>query len=287
MFNRILVPLDGTAESNAALPAARTVALATGASVFLLQILETPESRAASAEAADKLKRVAAELAGSAVQVESAVRPGDAADEILQQVGEQAADLVIMRTRGQAGIQRAVMGSVAERLLSRSDVPIMMLRPGGRRMDRIANLLVPVDGSPGGALALASAVGLAKATGAQINLMEIVVPMVFQALVPNEGPMYFDPAWDEEALSAAQTYVDGMLTRLRQAGVEANGEARMAPDVPGSLVQAADEHASDLIVMSTHALTGIQRAVLGSVADAVMRTAACPVLLLRRKGHEG
>lgn len=283
MFSRILVPLDGTAESNAALPAARTMARATGASVVLLQVLESPESRAQAGEATDKLTRVANELAASGVQVESAVRPGQAADEILQQVGEQRADLVVMRTRGQSGIQRAVMGSVAEHLLSRSDVPIIMLRPGGRRMDRVANLLVPVDGSPGGALALASAVGLAKATGAQIRLIEVVVPMVFQALVPNEGPMYFDPAWDDEALSAAQTYVDGMVTRLRQSGAEAKGEARMAPDVPGSIVHAAEEHTSDLIMMSTHALTGIQRAVLGSVADAVMRSAACPVLLLRRK----
>jgi nucleotide-binding universal stress UspA family protein len=262
------------------------MALATGASVFLLQVLESSESQASANEARDKLTRVAGELASSALRVESAVRPGRAADEILQQVNEQAAELVIMRTRGRAGIERAVLGSVAERLLSRSDVPIMMLRPGGRRMDHIANLLVPVDGSPGGALALASGVGLAKVTGAQIRLIEIVVPMVFQTLTPNAGPTYYDPAWDDEALSAAQTYVEKMVTHVRETGVVANGEARMASEIPGSIVQAADEHSIDLIVMSTHALTGLQRAVLGSVADAVMRTAACPVLLLHRRTQE-
>ncbi len=288
MFSRILVPLDGTPESNAALPAARTMALATGASVFLLQVLESDESKTpASADAAaDKLRRVAAELAGSNVRVDSEVRPGRAADEILRQVDEQGADLVVMRTRGRAGIQRAVLGSVAERLLSRTDVPIVMLRPGGRRMDKIANLLVPVDGSPGGALALSSGVGLAKATGAQIRLIEVVVPMVFQTLTPNEGPMYYDPAWDDEALSAAKTYVAGLVTRLRGSGVVADGEARTAPDIAENIVRAADEHASDLIVMSTNALTGLQRAVLGSVADAVVRTAGCPVLLLHRRNQE-
>src|SRR5690349_18068337 len=156
MFSRILVPLDGTPQSNAALPAARTIAQATGASVLLLQVLESGELAASANDTADRLARVAGELAASGVRVESAVRSGLAADEIADQVREQAADLVIMRTRGHAGIQRALMGSVAEGLLSRTDVPIMMLRPGGRRMDRIANLLVPVDGSPGGALALAS-----------------------------------------------------------------------------------------------------------------------------------
>jgi nucleotide-binding universal stress UspA family protein len=287
MFNRILVPLDGTAESNAALPAVRTIAQATGASVCLLQILESHEAQAVANDTADKLKRVATELAGSGLRVESMVRPGQAADEIVQQVGEQGADLVVMRTRGQAGIQRAVMGSVAERLLSRTDVPIIMLRPGGRRMDKITNLLVPVDGSPGGALALASGVNLAKATGARIRLVEVVVPMAFHTLAPEGGgPIYYDPAWDDEALSAARTYVDGMVARLRQSEVVAEGDARMARDIAGAIVESADQHTSDLIVMSTHALTGLQRAVLGSVADAVVRTASCPVLLLRRRGQD-
>jgi nucleotide-binding universal stress UspA family protein len=279
VFTRILVPLDGTPQSNAALPAARTMAHATGAAVFLLQVLESSDAETSTTAAADKLKRVADELAGSGLRVESAVRRGKAADEILEQVRELAADLVIMRTRGQAGIQRALMGSVAERLLSRSDVPIIMLRPGGRRFVRIADLLVPVDGTPGGALALASGVGLAKATGARVRLIEVVVPLKFEALTPSE----YDPGWDDEAQSAAQTYVAGMVARLHSAGVVVQGDARMAPDVAGSIVQAADEHASDLIVMSTHALTGLQRALLGSVADAVVRTSACPVLLLHRR----
>ena len=282
MFRRILVPLDGTPQSNAALPAARTIAHAISASVFLLQVLDSPESGPAIDETAHKLARVARELAASGLQVESAVRFGQAGDEIVQQVREWSADLVIMRTRGWSGIQRAVMGSVAEDLLSRSDVPIMLLRPGGRRMDRIANLLAPVDGSPGGALALASGVGLAKATGAQIRLIEIVVPMMSQALTPSE----YDPAWDEEALSAAHTYVAGMVSRLLGAGVMAKGEARMAPEIAGGIVQAADEHASDLIVMSTEARTGLGRAVLGSVADAVVRASACPVLLVHRRNRE-
>ena len=286
MFSRILVPLDGTAESNAALPAARTMARVTGASVFLLQVLESAEAQASPNAAADRLARVAGELAGNGLRVESAVRAGQAADEILQQVSEASADLVIMRTRGRAGIQRAVMGSVGELLLSRSDVPIMMLRPGGRRLDQLTNLLVPVDGSPGGALALASGVGLAKATGAQIRLMEVVVPLVFHGLAANEEATYYDPAWDDEALSAANAYVEGLLTRLRDTGVVATGEARMAPDIAGTLVQAAEELSTDLIIMSTHALTGLQRAFLGSVSDAVVRSAPCPVLLLHRRGQD-
>lgn len=128
-----------------------------------------------------------------------------------------------------------MLGSVADGLLTRSDVPIVMLGPAGRQIDRIANLLVPVDGTPGGALALSSAVELAKVSSARIRLMEVVVPLMSAALNPSE----YDPAWDDEALSAARTYVAGMLTRVRGSGVVADGDARMAPDIAASIVQAA------------------------------------------------
>src|SRR5215831_14182264 len=100
MFRQILVPLDGTPESNAALPVARTIARATGASVYLLQVLEAAGPETAADDAAAKLRQVAAELMTGGLQAESAVRRGRAADEILHQVHALEADLVVMRTRG-------------------------------------------------------------------------------------------------------------------------------------------------------------------------------------------
>jgi Universal stress protein family len=86
--------------------------------------------------------------------------------------------------------------------------------------------------------------------------------------------------WDEAARIRAQTYVDDLARRLTGAGVEAAGEARVGP-AARAIVAAADEARVDAIVMSTHARTGPLRAVLGSVADEVMRTAQRPVLLVR------
>jgi len=251
--------------------------------VSLLRVLDSPEAEASASDISDTLTRVADELARNGLHVESAVRPGKAADEIVKHVQAQAVNLVIMRTRGRSGVQRAVLGSVGERLMSETDVPVMLLRPGGRRMVQITQILVPVDGSPGGALALSHAAELAKVTGARIRLVEVVVPMAFHMLSRDTGTMpYYDPAWDDEALAAAQTYVEGMLARVRAAGVVAEGDARTAPDISGAIVQAADDFTCDLIVMSTHALTGPARALLGSVSDAVVRNAHRAVLLPRR-----
>ena len=157
MFANILVPLDGTAQSNAALPLARTVAQATGGSITLLRVVKPSES-ATAAQVLDDLQRVAKELSADKGPVKSAVRKGEeTAREILDEIQQQSVDLVIMCTHGRAGLERVVLGSVTQDVLANSRVPIMLLRPGGRRITHIGKLFVPVDGSPGGTLALSIA----------------------------------------------------------------------------------------------------------------------------------
>ncbi len=283
MFSNIIVPLDGSAESNAALPAARTVAQATGATVTLLRVVRPRD--AAGGQVSAELGRIQAELAQSVTHVDHAVIQNDNTGRaILDQIQSRSADLVIMRTRGRAGIDRAVLGSVTQEVLPGSPVPVMLLRPGGRRMTQVRKVLVPIDGSPGGTLSLGLAVQLCRTTGASLKVLEIAQPASNWVYAGDAygGMAYYDPAWDEEVLAAARIYVDGVVARLRAAGIDADGEARQEPMVAEAIVVAADAANSDLIVMSTRALTGPARAILGSTADAVVRTANCPVLLIHR-----
>jgi nucleotide-binding universal stress UspA family protein len=133
-------------------------------------------------------------------------------------------------------------------------------------------------------VALGIAVGLARATGASLELLDLAVPIPLYVYAGYEygGITAIDPAWDEEALASARTYVDSIVARLQGAGITVNGNARMEPDVAGTIVARAEETNADLIVMSTQALSGVARALLGSVADAVVRSSHCPVLLLHR-----
>src|SRR6185295_7114178 len=113
---------------------------------------------------------------------------------------------------GRSGISRAVLGSVTQAVLANSRVPVVLVRPGGRRLDHLRSLLVPVDGSPGGAVALGTAYDLAQATGAGLRLLEVAVPIppyVYGAAAWNSAG-FVDPAWDAEALAAAKAYVDGI-----------------------------------------------------------------------------
>jgi nucleotide-binding universal stress UspA family protein len=94
-------------------------------------------------------------------------------------------------------------------------------------------------------------------------------------------PMYIDPAWEDEALRSAETYVEGLSRRLGTAGVQVEAKA-LRGEVAPTIDAVAEETDADMVVMSTHALTGPARAVLGSVADSVVRTSRRPVLLVRR-----
>jgi nucleotide-binding universal stress UspA family protein len=286
MFRKLLVPLDGTAQSSAALPAARTIARATNATITLMHVLPGPHMPGdIAAQAAEHdLERIAAELRADGTSVSVTVSGGDPADEILRAVAAQGSDLIVMRTHGRSGVGRAVLGSVAEHVLSRSRVPVMLVRPGGRRLNALRTVLVPVDGSPGGALALGTAVGLAKATGAALKLLQVVVPIAHYMYGDFGwgGAVNVDPAWDDEAVASAHTYVDGLAGRLRGAGLPVDAEVDFKPLVADTIVSHAESAPADLIIMSTQALTGPARALLGSVADDVVRHAHCPVLLLHR-----
>jgi nucleotide-binding universal stress UspA family protein len=285
MFSNLLIPLDATPQSAVALPLASAMARATGAKLTLLRVVSATDNAHAVSDAQRTVDRIAEELSAGGLTVSTIVRTGDPAEQIEQQARAQAADLIVMRTHGRAGLERAVLGSVTERVLTLCPVPLLLLRPGGHRVSTIRSLLVPIDGSPGGALALGAAVALAQATGASLRLLEVVVPIpnyIYTEFALN-AVSYVDPTWDEEAQTSAQTYVDAIAARLCETGLAVEGEIRVGASIADTICGVAEAHGVDIIVMSTDALTGAARAVLGSVADAVVRSAQCPVLLLRRE----
>jgi nucleotide-binding universal stress UspA family protein len=206
----------------------------------------------------------------------------DPAAAILQQVWTWPADLIVMATHGRRGLRRVVRGSVVATLLSESPVPLLVTRPGGHQVTRFATLLVPVDGSPAGAVALTVVNPLARMTRSRVVLLQ-VVGNVFQyagAVAAGRAPVALGPEWQDLALMTARSYVEGHAEQLRRAGIQAEGRV-VQGRVGATIVRIADEVGADLIVMSTRASRGPARAVLGSAADEVLRTARRPVLLVR------
>jgi nucleotide-binding universal stress UspA family protein len=286
MFARILVPLDGSPESNVGVKQASAIARVTGAAVTLLRVYASgdPLSRAV-----EFLNNVAREYADPLVVIDVAARLGNPAEVILEQVDQRQADLVVMRTRGRAGLSRAVLGSVAEEIVKRSPTLVLLIAPEARVAEAVRTIHVPVDGSPGGALALGVAHELALATGARLRLLQVIVPVpiYLSQSIHWHGPVYIDPMWDRDAEAGARTYLASLEQRLARDGIPTEGQVLVNVSVGGAIVGDAAEHDADLIVMSSEAHTGAARALFGSVTDEVVRTATCPVLVLRRPSEPG
>jgi nucleotide-binding universal stress UspA family protein len=137
MFKRILVPLDGSPLAEAVLPPVQELAKALGAEVFLVRAATTPvvsmvDPVKEEVDAVQKAEAYVAEVAGrlrtGGIAVHTAVRCGDATDEILGHIGDNAVDLVAMSTHGRSGLSRVVLGSVAEHVVRHATVPVLLLR---------------------------------------------------------------------------------------------------------------------------------------------------------------
>lgn len=143
MYKKILVPLDRSAGAEAALPVAADLARADQAVIRLLHVAPPPTAIVAEGRViayADQeserlqhiwevyLREAARQLAG--VRVEYAVRFGEPAEEILEAARESGADLIAMATHGRSGVVRLMLGSVAEAVLRRSEVPVVLVRHG-------------------------------------------------------------------------------------------------------------------------------------------------------------
>jgi len=267
MYDTILIPTDG---SDAATTAARyglTLAERFDATVHVLSVVD-PDRFATDAvgdvddlvrrqsdrferRARDAVDRVAA---ASARPVETHVVEGRPATVLAEAIDDYDADLVAMGTHGRSGVDRYLLGSLAERTLRTAHVPVLAVRANGSpdTEPAIESVLLATDGSEGAERAADHAVAVARATGARLHALTVG---------DDDGP----------AASAAD--------RAREAGVDATAAAR-AGRPHETIEEYAAAHDADLVVVGTHGRTGVERVLLGSVAERVLRTATRPVLVV-------
>jgi nucleotide-binding universal stress UspA family protein len=288
VFSEILVPLDGSPQAAVALTPARAMLRDANAELVLVRVVGEPtslpvESSDEAYEARTYLDWVAIELRGGPATVQTRVLFGSPGREIVNAIRALGADLVVMATHGRGELGRLLCGSVAEYVVAHSPVPVLVTRPGGHRLTTVRTLLVPLDGSRGGRLALGVATRLALQHGARLELITAIrgMPGYLKHPVPGVdlGP-YVGPTW-QGARQEATDMLERTAQRLRRKGIQATARA-VVGDASRAIVSTAEDTNADLVVMSTHALVEPARSLLGSVAAAVVRDAGRPVLLVRR-----
>ena len=291
MYHTILVPLDGSAFSERALPMATTLARALRAQVILIRAASasafpgadpTGAQVQAVEDAQAYLSALAAGLSEQDLSIEVAVPYGDAAESILLEIGLHSADLVVMCTHGRSGLGRWIYGSVAEQVLARSPAPVLLVRPTGEVATLVpepeqTTLLVPLDGSVFAETALPHAAALARAFDGTILLLCAVEPPMAPYTYPGVGLV---PAASMEISREAESYLEEVAQRLRSAGSSVLTVVREGWPADVIAYRGAALGPS-LIVMATHARSGLARVTYGSVAEQVLRSSHKPVLLVR------
>jgi len=265
MYDTILIPTDGSDVATTAARYGLTLAERFDATVHVLSIVDPDRFVTDSVGDVDGLIRRQRErlhdraravvdhvAAKSPVPVETHVVEGRPSAALASAIDDYDADLVAMGTHGRSGVDRYLFGSLAERTLRTAHVPILAVRTpeDDDAVTTFETILIATDGSDGAERAGDHALAIAVATGAHLHALT----------VGDDG--------DTARRVAA---------RARDAGVDATAAVRTGPPHE-AILSYADEAAIDLVTLGSHGRTGVERVLLGSVAERVLRTATRPVL---------
>jgi nucleotide-binding universal stress UspA family protein len=192
--------------------------------------------------------------------------------------------MIVLCTHGRSGPKRVVWGSIAQQVLRRAQVPVLLVRPDMRVPAQLDTLLVSLDGSQGAESALPVAVELAAGCGTRIELVRVVPTAVTlagdEAAVARLVPSATDAALDAEASQAVQ-YLQEKAERLESQGVAA-GTLILRGDPVQMLSEEARKCEASLIVVATHGRSGLGALWIGSVGFGLTSNADRPLLLVRR-----
>lgn len=292
-MQRILVPLDGSPLAETAIPYARALAAGPHCELVLLSVWEVlPEEMQTVGPVHARalrdhgvryfrsyLHNAAEALRREGLYVATEVRAGHPAYEIMLAATEMEADLVAMASHGRRGVGERRRGSVADKVLRGSTVPVLIVGPRGLENWppgplSIRSILVPLDGSGESEAANAVAVDIARGTGSRITLMRVVPPLVsgFEIGLPDSYP----PDVDVRLVRDAKAY----LKRVKAGYGDLVTETLVERGFPAQVIAETLERLQpDLVVMASRSRFADGRWALGSVADSVIE-GPVPVVLV-------
>lgn len=291
MLGTIMIPYDGV---DATTPAVRYAELLPSRSVRLVRVeppfqvlapgpLENfrPDWRAVRTEQIhQELAPLAGRFQSQGRSAEIVVRFGDPAEEIIA-AGDDA-DLIIMATQGRGTAGRALFGSVADRVSRHAHTSTLLVRAAAAQTasPHIARIVVPLDGSPLAEHALPLAISLATDLGRPVQLVRVVAPdQIVEEMQPAGSAADDAYVWSREhVLAAATSYLDGVAEQLRARGLTVQTDVLAGTPI---FVLLDALRPDDLVVMTTQGRGGLERWLLGSVAEHLIRTSPAPVVIVR------
>ena len=293
MYQKMLVPLDGSSLSEVVFPYAKDLAGRLGLDIILFHVHSSKESETMPLHQAyieqkaqvmkrqlrDWQKKIGVGLEGRKLEVRGELATGYPPEEIIGCAEENNVDLILMATHGRSGIRRWVLGSVADKVLCVSNIPVWLIRASTEESVTYdkwpqRTLLVPLDGSVLAEKVLPHVEVLAKQPGAP----PVDVVLFRAAELPTTSGHYFRNI--PEKREEIEQYLANIETRLRNSGLRVKSQVSSGEPAE-QIVSYGRENPFSIIVMSTHGHSGMSRWFYGSVATRVLEHASNPIFLVR------
>jgi nucleotide-binding universal stress UspA family protein len=281
-FQKILVATDYSSASERALESAAMLATRFGAELTVLHVIEEsayaypfPPPKGTREAAKRRLQETTAGLRARLPNASGVLREGIAWNEICSSARELSPDLVVLGSRGRRGLPRFVLGSVAERVIRQSPVPVLTVHPAERDSipaggsDGFRHVLAPTDFSEASQRGVDAAVALARELETSLTIVHVYELPSCEHFMPDDKAAEVDA---RVRLEFAE-----QLAHVRSRFPKAEGLVRPGTAWKG-ILEVAEERKADLVVMSTHGRRGLDRLLAGSVTEKIVRLAPMCVL---------
>lgn len=200
---------------------------------------------------------------------------------IIDYATDRDMDVVVMGTHGRQGMERLLSGSVSEEVVRGAPCPVFTVLPSAEEsgVPTISRVLAPVDLSEQSSMVVDHAAALSDAYGTPLDLLHVVEEAAYPSAYGLDTTSPTLPDVQDRAREALETLASELEMRTDPVNIHV-----LAGNAARDIVEFADKHEADLIVMATHGRTGLDRFLIGSVAEKVVRQAPCPVFTLKSFG---
>jgi len=285
-LNSILVPLDDSANSEEVLSFVTQIACANPKAEVTLITITNLDSAGDSASAF-KLNAFTDLLASKGIESHFIITESlSAADKINEWADNYGYDLIAMSTKGRGGLSRAILGSITTEVIRLATVPVMVVAAGRSNKHRLnspklSEIVVPLDGSLLSESSLPFAENLAKTLDIGIRVMNVVTPIELTVPSPIDESSYFvHTKITPEIYENAKEYLANISNTLTGKGLNVLSRNVLTGNTASSLIGSIKDPVESLFVISTHGKSGVDRLLMGSVTDSILRSYGGPVFVI-------
>ena len=310
MFERILLPLDGSEMAEAAIPYGEELAGRLGSEIILYHVYghehrhQKHMPQVYLDQLADTIRQHVnkGREKGTEVKVTTEIEAGEPTENICNLVNKNNVDLIIMTAVSASGLKIGKMlGSVTDHLCRTVPIPVLLIRPQDltrieSKKQLINRILIPLDGSELSKLALPVGEELASRLKVKITLFQMAALLrvydygygmgynTYDSSYSQKYNVYADYAkLEEEERNRVASEMASLDKELKERGLDVSYSITSGVDATNEIIKAGKESGADLTIMSTHGRSGIDRWILGSVTEKILRYGEMPLLLVNAR----